>query len=177
MRKTGVIIFDMDDTLVNREEVYVKAQKILLHTLKEFGAKTISLNEAFTTLREIDYNLVSLHEGEFMYNYKELARALWLYYVEGKSVTDACSMAFEEGKKKIRFKPAEEAAKRHNKVLKETIPTLKENTFDILKKLKQKYVLVLLSVGKKNIQERVVSYYKFDKIFDLILIRSRKSIR
>jgi FMN phosphatase YigB (HAD superfamily) len=85
-------------------------------------------------------------------------------------------MAFEEGKTRIRFKPAEEATKRHNKVLKEKIPKLKENALAVLKELKRKYVLVLLSVGKKTIQKHVINHYKFNKIFDSVFICPRKNI-
>ena len=176
MNKKGMIIFDMDDTLVNREDVYTKAQKFLLKTLKKYGAKKIDINKSISVLRKIDYKLVTLHKGEFMYDYKELAKALWLYYVEEKSLTEACHMAFQEGKRGICFKPAVEAAEKHNQILKTTIPKLKKNAFEVLKKLQRSYVLVLLSVGNIDIQNRVIDYYKFDRIFDLILIRPRKDI-
>lgn len=85
MKKKGVIIFDMDDTLVKREEVYIEAQKALLQTLKKSGANILNLNDGLAILRKIDFKLVSLHRGEFMYNYEELARALWLHIVEKES--------------------------------------------------------------------------------------------
>lgn len=167
----------MDDTLVDREHIYTKAQKSLLKTLKKHGAKKIDINESMSVLRKIDYILVTLHKGQFMYNYEELARALWLYYVEEKSLREACYMAFQEGKRGIRFKPAVEAAKKHDQILKATIPKLKKNALKVLKKLRQGYVLILLSVGDIGIQNRVITHYKFDRIFDTIMIRPRKDVK
>lgn len=177
MKKKGMIIFDMDDTLVKREEVYIEAQKNLLQTLKEFGANILNLNDSLAILRKIDFKLVSLHRGEFMYNSEELARALWLHIVEKKNLNNACRVAFQEGKKGVHFKQTKEAAKRHDKILKEKIPELKENAIETLKNLREKYVLILLSTGKEDIQKHVINYYNFDKIFDLINICPRKNLK
>jgi FMN phosphatase YigB (HAD superfamily) len=177
LKKKGIIIFDMDDTLVKREEVYIEAQKTLLQTLKEFGADIPNLNDSLAILRKIDFKLVSLHKGEFMYDYEELARALWLHIVEKKNLNDACKIAFKEGKKGIHFEQTKEAAERHDKILKEKIPELEENAIETLKKLRENFVLILLSIGKQNVQENVIKFYNFDKIFDAIVICPRKNLK
>jgi len=176
MKKTGIAIFDMDDTLVKREDIYVHAQKVLLQTLKEHGAD-IDIDQGFRALRDIDYKLASLHGGKYMYDYKELARALWFHFIEGKNVEEAVKLAFYEGKNGINFKPVVEAAEKHNMILEKTVPPLGEDALIVLKALEKRYVLILLSIGKKAFQMPVITHYQFDRIFDKIIISPRKNER
>lgn len=50
MRKIGIVIFDMDDTLVDKETVFVEAQEAMLQTLA-IHDPSIDHKRDFKTLR------------------------------------------------------------------------------------------------------------------------------
>ena len=72
MKKIGIVIFDMDDTLVDKETVFIEAQEAMLRTLAGHDSR-IDPKKDFNTLREIDHELIGLHRGKHMYEYWKLA--------------------------------------------------------------------------------------------------------
>jgi len=133
--KDGIVIFDLDDTLVDTESVYHRAQEAMFTILKEH-CSGIDLRKAFKTLREIDHELVLLHNGDHAYGYWKLAEALWLHFQARQSV--------------------------------------KNDAMRVVKHLKRKYVLVLLSEGDRSVKIPVIRYHRFDRLFDEIVLPRRK---
>lgn len=95
MGKIGIAIFDMDGTLVDKDSVFVEAQKAMLQMLGRHDP-SIDPEEDFNTLREIDHELVRLHGGKHIYNYQELAKAIWLHLHEKKDWNKAVASAFKQ---------------------------------------------------------------------------------
>jgi len=175
--KQGVIVFDMDDTLVDRESVYTAAQVKMLRTLKMFGATGIRIPSSLLTLRRIELLLIDFHEGDHMYDYAELARALWLRFVDKLSQRSAAEQAYQENHgKRISFRPAVVAALAHDAVLRSKMPQLLNSAKHVLRKLKKQYFLILFPSGNVRFQRRVVRHHCFDAFFDYIIIKRVKNM-
>ena len=140
MEKIGIAIFDMDDTLVDKETVFVEAQEAMLQTLA-IHDPSIDLKRDFKTLREIDHELVRLHRGKHIYDYRKLAKALWLHLHEKKNEKEAAILAFRQPKSGNEPAFIMEAAQKHDDILENKIPNLIDKAERILKELKKRYVL------------------------------------
>jgi len=169
MRKVGIVIFDMDDTLVDKETVFVEAQKTMLQTMAEHDPR-IDPDKDLGILREIDHELVRLHGGKHAYKSWKLAEALWLHYHEGKGRLEAATLAFKLKKSNVEHSCITKAAKRHDNILENRIPRLINGAKEVLRELKKKYVLVLFPSGKEKSQQKVIKHLGLDKIFDVIFI-------
>jgi len=175
MDKIGIAIFDMDDTLVDKESVFVEAQKAMLQTLTRYDSR-IDPQKDFKTLREIDHELVRLHKGKHMYEYWKLASGLWMHLHEGKDKKKAATLSFKQTKNDIKLSFIIEAAKKHDDILENKIPNLFENAKSVLRELKKRYMLVLFPSGEKISQMKVIKYHGLDKVFDVIFICERKNV-
>jgi putative hydrolase of the HAD superfamily len=175
--EAGVIVFDMDDTLVDRESVFLAAQQRMLRTLRSLGAKRIRIPSSVSTLREIELRLIQLHKGAHIYDYRELARALWLHFVDGVSDSAAAKQAYRENiHRKIKFGPAITAARLHDEILFNKMPPLLDSAKKILLKLKKQYLLILFTSGSEEFQKNVIRHHRFDKYFDAIVLKRVKTV-
>jgi putative hydrolase of the HAD superfamily len=175
-RDHGVVVFDMDDTLVDRERVFVAAQLRMLKTLRSLGAKRIRVPSSISTLREIELALIRLHKGAHIYDYKELAQALWLYFTDKMNLKQAAERAYYENKVRgIRFEPAVIAARLHDQILFNKIPPLLDSARKVVKKLRRIYLLILFTSGSKDFQKKIIQFYRFDEDFDAVIIVNAKN--
>jgi len=175
--QSGVIVFDMDDTIVDRESVFVSAQIEMLKTLRSAGARGIRLPSSISTLRRIDIELIRLHKGNHMYDFKELARGIWLHVVEKLSRNKAARRAFEENRHgRLTSRPALCAAHAHNKTLHNKMPMLLNSSKSVIRKLKREYLVILFTSGDRVLQSKVMRHHGFYKIFDAVVIRKAKNI-
>ena len=170
----GVVIFDMDDTLVNREDVFLQAQRGLLTMLKR-RLRNVRPRRDIDRLREVDYELVRLHGHRYMYDPLLLVYALWYSYHEGKSPRQAAKSALLARPACLSYQFAHVAATRYISVLGDTVPEVIDDAYLVLCKLKQSYVLVLLASGEKGIQTSVIRGLGFDAIFDVLMVVERKN--
>jgi len=169
--KEGVAIFDLDDTLVDREATFVKAQTALLEVLRSQGLN-IEPRAELDRLRAVDTKLIEYH-GKLMYDYRELAAALWLIY-NGMTEDEAIRTSIKSWPPDV-AKIASVARERHDNALEE-IPQLIDGAERVLDYLKRNYVLVLLTEGDKRHQMRVIRHYNFQFTFDEIVVRDSKTI-
>jgi putative hydrolase of the HAD superfamily len=176
MRKQGIAMFDLDDTLVDRESIFVDAQLTMLQTLSTEDPRLSSNEKNFDTLREIDVELVKMNKGVHWYESWKLAQALWLHLHEEKNKQEAISIAFNQKESALRNPLIVEAAKRHDGILADGIPRLRDNAIDILKELHETFVLILVSCGKEKSQMKIVRHHKLDKIFDSVIICEVKNV-
>lgn len=175
--ESGVIVFDMDDTIVDRESVFVSAQTKMLKTLQRAGARGIRLPPSISTLRQIDVELIRLHKGNHIYDFRELARGIWLHLVERFGKNEAVRRAFEESKHgRLTFRPAISAAHAHNETLRKRMPLLLNSSNSVIRKLKRQYLVILLTSGNRAVQTEVVRHHDFDRIFDAVLITEAKNV-
>jgi len=174
MKKEGVVIFDLDDTLVEKEGIFVEAQKAMLQSLSNCDP-TINPEKHFGILREIDHELVRLHEGNHSYEPWRLAEALWLHLHEGQKALESASLSLQMNKANIRDFHILQAGEQYDKILKDNVPRLRENAMEILDKLKKKYVLVLFTSWEKKPQQKIISCLGLDKVFDAIVIHRTKN--
>lgn len=163
-------MFDLDDTLVDKESIFVDAQLTILQTLSAEDPRLSSNEKNFDTLREIDVELVKLNQGVHWYESWKLAQALWLHLHEEKNIHEAVSIAFNKKESALHNPLIVEAAKRHDGILADGIPRLRDNAMDILKELHEKFVLILVSCGMEKSQMKIVKHHKMDKIFDSVII-------
>jgi len=170
--RTGVAIFDLDDTLVDRESTFINAQLSLLEVLQSHGLD-IEPKAELARLRVIDSRLIKYH-GTHNYDFAELAAALWMIY-EGMSEDQAIRLCVKPLRGQLAAIAAEARA-RHNDAL-HKIPPLKEGAREVLQYLKDRYVLVLLSEGDEKIQMGVIEHYGLQSIFDAVLIRNSKTVK
>jgi len=175
MKKIGIAIFDMDDTLVDKETVFVEAQEAMLQTLARHDP-SIDHKRDFKTLREIDHELVRLHGGKHIYDYRKLAKALWLHFHEKNNEKEAATLAFRQIKSDKELAFIVEAAQKHDDILENKIPNLIDDAEKVLKELKKRYVLVLFSSGEKRSQTRIIKHHKLDKIFDVVFLSEVKNV-
>jgi FMN phosphatase YigB (HAD superfamily) len=174
MEKEGVVIFDLDDTLVEKEGIFVNAQKAMLQSLANCDP-AINPDKHFSILREIDHELVCLHKGNHSYESWRLAEALWLHLHEGENALESASLSFQMSKTNINNVHILEAGEQYDKILKENVPKLRDDAGKVLAKLKKKYVLVLFSSEEKEPQQKIISSLGLDKVFDIILIHRIKN--
>jgi len=177
MARLGVIVFDMDDTLVDRESVYTAAQSQMLKALQRLAAKSAQIPLSISELRKVDLKLIELHKGDHMYDYVELARALWLHFVSHMDQREAAEQAYRENLgTKITFGPAITAARLHDRVLRNKMPRMLSSARHVLRKLKRRYFLVLFPSGDEKFQKRVIRYHCFDTFFDYVFVRRVKDL-
>jgi len=111
-----------------------------------------------------------------MYDYKELARALWLYFVDRVSGKEAAKQAYLENKKRtITSALAVNAALVHEDILWNRMPSLLNSCRKILSKLKKRYFLVLFPSGDKRFQMRVVRHHHLERYFEMVVVRKAKN--
>jgi FMN phosphatase YigB (HAD superfamily) len=165
MGKVGIVIFDMDDTLVDKETVFVEAQRTMLQTLAEHDPR-INPDKDLGMLGEIDHELVRLHGGKHAYKSWKLAEALWLHFHEGKSGLQAAALAFKRKKANVEHSCTTKAAKRHDDILESRMPRLLSSAKKVLRELKKKYALVLFPSGEKKSQLKVIKHLGLNRIFD-----------
>jgi FMN phosphatase YigB (HAD superfamily) len=163
------VIFDLDDTLVEKEQIFVDAQKAMLQKLN------LDPEKQFAVLREIDHELVLLHGGNHSYESWKLAQALWLHVHEGKSLLESAALAFHINKDSIINQLIFDAAKQHDFILKNSTPKIRYGVKKLLSELQKDYILILFSSWEKEAQHKVICSLKFDKIFDAIIIRRKKN--
>jgi len=176
MKKEGVVIFDLDDTLVEKEGIFVNAQKAMLQSLANCDSE-IDPDKHFDILREIDHEIVCLHKGNHSYESWRLAEALWLHLHEGEDALESAALAFQMSKANISNVHILEAGKQYDKILKENVPKLRDDAWEILAKLKKKYVLVLFSSWEKKPQQKIIVHLGLDKVFDAIVIHRNKNVK
>jgi FMN phosphatase YigB (HAD superfamily) len=175
--EAGVIVFDMDDTLVDRERVFIEAQVAMLRTLRSSGAKRIKIPSSIKTLREIELRLIHFHRGAHIYDYRELARALWLHFIDRMSKSKAAERAYRENRlHRITFAPAVAAARQHDKILFNKVPPLLDSATKTLRKLKRHYLLILFTSGSDKFQRRVIHHHRFDQLFDTVVLKRVKNV-
>lgn len=172
--KDGIVIFDLDDTLVDTESVYHQAQEAMLTIFKKH-CRSIDLRKAFKTLRETDHELVLLHNGDHAYGYWKLAEALWLQFQARQSVKNATKTASKMRKRDVQPSFVLEAAEAHDSIIRNTVPELLDDAMRVVKHLKRKYVLVLLSEGDRTTKIPIIRYHGFDRLFDEIVLPRRKN--
>jgi FMN phosphatase YigB (HAD superfamily) len=170
----GLIVFDLDDTLVDREIIYKQAQAEMLRTLRKAKGWSGRV-PSIPALRKIELQLIRLNKGDHMYDYKELARALWLRFVDNLSGIKAARQAHSENRMRITFGPAVAAATVHDRVL-NRMPSLRPCK-RILHKLRKRNFLVLFPSGDERFQMKVVRRHRLDRYFDMIVVRKAKNAR
>jgi len=171
----GVIVFDLDDTLVDREIIYKKAQAEMLRTLRRTRGWSTRVPPSISALRRIELQLIRLNKGNHMYDYRQLARALWLRFVENHSGIKAAKQAHNESRRKMTFAPVAAAAAAHDRVLNK-MPSLRPCK-RVLHELRKRYFLVLFPSGEKRFQMKVVRHHRLDRYFDMIVVKKVKNPR
>ena len=174
-----ILIFDLDNTLVDKNSVFEKAQKKMIEVIKG----SMPSDDDLKILREMDLILIK-KKKKHLYPFKILALSLWYYFHEKASIKESIQRSEDiyAGKSNLLTKKmknaltlAEKAAKMHDEILQNTPPTLFDNVKDVLQTLKnRKVILVLLTEGNTLMQEKTLDTHDLKKFFDDIVICTEK---
>lgn len=178
-KKKGLIIFDLDNTLVDKNTVFEEAQRKMIEIMK--GEK--SNEEDMRILREMDSILIRKYESH-VYPFKILALSLWWYYHGNtglyESVQESVDIFWGSPKGAETQKAmdlAEKAAAAHNSILENTPAPLYEGVKEVLHILRKRgYFLVLLSEGSDSLQKKTLETHGLSQYFDEIELCTRKDI-
>lgn len=176
-KDVGLIIFDLDNTLVDKNAVFEKAQKQMITMVK--GAD--STKKDMRILRKMDSILIKKYQSH-VYPFKILALSLWFYYhwnldinqsiLESLDVLEESSRA---GEMKKAVDLAEKATAAYNDILENTPAELFEGVKEVLQELRERgYRLVLLSEGSEALQKKTLETHELNQYFDDIVLCNRK---
>jgi FMN phosphatase YigB (HAD superfamily) len=176
---TGLVIFDLDNTLVDKNTVFEKAQKKMIEIVK--GSK--ATKEDMKKLREMDLIFIKKKKNH-LYPFEILALSLWFYYNKNLDVRESTQRSLdifqntckrtEELKKAVNL--AQKAAAEHNNILENTPAPLFRGVKKVLQTLKKRgYILVLVSESNSALQEKTLKTYNLQRYFDDIRFCSQKN--
>ena len=178
--KVGVAIWDLDNTLVDRNRVYQQAQMkmldIVAYRLKDRGI-SIDPEKDFWKQRDMDAELVKLHATP-MYDYKELPLALYYHYVHDMDQESAARHvynAFEDGKLMEGMDISTEAHLAYETGLKQ-IPKVFEGAKDVLEFSQNHLVNMLFTEGTMEVQKKIINHHGLEPYFDVIYCGTKSSV-
>ncbi len=148
MKKFDVLIFDLDNTLINFSE-----------------SETIALPEA------LKHYGVTVSEEEIK-EYQKISRQCWVDMEKGIYSKDQCVvLRFERFLKYLGIKGInpKELNEKYLDSLSIHVP-LMAGTDEVLSKLKDNYLLVMMTNGIKRVQEAKIKKSGLDKYFDCVII-------
>jgi FMN phosphatase YigB (HAD superfamily) len=178
-RNSELIIFDLDNTLVDKNAVFERAQKKMIELVKgKKGAK-----EDMKILREMDSILIKEHKRH-LYSFEILALSLWFYFhkhlnkresvQKGLDIFKNSSNQLEKIEKIISL--ARKAAAAHNALLENTPAELFDGVIEVLEELRKKgFRMVLLSEGSESLQRKTLEVNGLEQYFDDIVLCSQKN--
>lgn len=177
-KDVGLIIFDLDNTLVDKNAVFEKAQNQMIQIIK--GKKATKRD--MRILREIDSILI-IKNKTHLYPFETLALSLWFYYHKDLDIEESIQKSLEvlesscerteEIEKAVSL--AENASAIYNDILENTPAELYDGAEEVLQTLKEMgYRLVLLSEGSQVLQEKTLETHGLPKYFADIVLCSRK---
>lgn len=166
----GLIIFDLDNTLVDKNAVFEKAQRKMIEIVK--GSK--ATKKDLEILRKMDLILIKKKKNH-LYPFEILALSLWLYYNENLDVRkciqkslnifEGTSKRTEEIEEAIEI--AEKAAGEHNNIVENTPAPLFRGVKKVLQTLKKRgYILILVSESNHSLQKKTLETYNLQQYFD-----------
>ncbi len=148
MKKFDVLIFDLDNTLINFSE-----------------SETIALPEA------LKHYGVTVSEEEIK-EYQKISRQCWIDMEKGIYSKDQCVvLRFERSLRYLGIKGInpKELNEKYLDSLSIHVP-LMAGTDEVLSKLKDNYLLVMMTNGIKRVQEAKIKKSGLDKYFDCVII-------
>jgi FMN phosphatase YigB (HAD superfamily) len=177
-KDAGLIIFDLDNTLVDKNAVFEKAQTQMITMTKGADAT----KEDMKILRKMDSLLITKHQSH-LYPFEILALSLWFYYhrnldmnqsiIESLEILKNPSETTGEVKKAVDL--AKEATAIHNDILENTPAELFEGVKEVLQILnKRGYRLILLSEGSVALQKKTLETHELNKYFVDVVLCNRK---
>jgi len=158
-KNVSLLIFDLDDTLVDTSDVYWRAKKLFIEILKKQAPQ---LAESFLdkTFEDID-----------TLNLKGYGHAPTRY---GKSMIDTYLFLLSKKYLEYDLEIEKKIAEAGNMIL-NTIPKLINGAIDLLIWCKSKYNLALVTRGEEDLQRKKINHLKLEHYFDLIRIVPEKS--
>ncbi|MFI5160726.1 MAG: HAD family hydrolase [Sphingobacteriales bacterium] len=153
-----LIIFDLDDTLVNTSDVYWVAKSSFIDViLKNTQLSTSYIDNLF---EEIDTeNLLKFGHSPKRY---------------GKTMLDVYKYLLNEGYIQSKNKVENQIVEAGEIIIK-TIPSLLPGAIDLLEWCKTKFTLALVTRGEDELQSKKIQYNSLHDYFDLIKVVKEKS--
>jgi FMN phosphatase YigB (HAD superfamily) len=177
-KDAGLIIFDLDNTLVDKNAVFEKAQNQMIKMIKGGDATRKDMK----ILRKMDSILIKKHQSH-LYPFRILALSLWFYYhknldinqsiLRSLEVLEKSSEITDEVRKAVDL--AEKATAVYIDILENTPAELFDGVEDVLQTLRKRgYKLVLLSEGSEALQKKTLETHGLNKYFADVVLCKRK---
>ncbi len=177
-KDVGLIIFDLDNTLVDKNAVFEKAQNQMIEMIK--GEK--ATKKDMKILRKMDSILIKKYRSH-LYPFRILALSLWYYYhknldinqsiLESLEISKKSPEIIEEVRKAVDL--AEKATTAYKDILENTPAELFDGVEDVLQTLRNRgYKLVLLSEGSEALQKKTLETHGLNKYFADVVLCKRK---
>lgn len=175
---SGLIIFDLDNTLVDKNAVFEKAQEKMIEIIK--GKK--GTKDDMKILRDMDSILIKKN-GSHIYPFEILALSLWLYYHKNMDVEASVQQSLDIFQGHCRQTEdigkahhlTEKATRVFNNILENTPAPLFEGVKEVLQVLRERgYTLALVSEGTESLQKKTLEAHKLEHYFDDVVLCTRK---
>ncbi|KYK38624.1 MAG: HAD family hydrolase [Theionarchaea archaeon] len=174
----GLVIFDLDNTLVDRNAVFENAQREIIERTK--GCKATERD--MRVLREMDSILIEKKKSH-LYPFEILALSLWFYYHKNitmeESILKSLS-AFEDKSRKSKeieeaIVRAEETASIFNDIINGPAKPF-EGVKEVLETMKKRgYKMILLSESSELMQRKTLEVHNLKHYFDDIILCAQKN--
>lgn len=151
-----VIIFDLDDTLVDTSDVYWRARNCFVNELKKEGFEPGNIVEVFEEIDSV-YMKTLGHAPE---RYTESMLATYKHLLEQKNAEIK-----EEALSRIRA---------CGNIILEQLPQLISGSIELLEWTSQHFKLAILTRGDEQLQRRKLNHAGISKYFDLIKVVQMK---
>jgi putative hydrolase of the HAD superfamily len=153
-----LLIFDLDDTLIDTSDIYWQAKKQFINTILS-NSKDLSETAIDNAFEEIDsQNLV-----KFGYSPERYGKSMfdtYIYFIKKKDIQYNVEI--------------EDLIIKAGNVILNKIPVLIEGSIDLLSWCRNKFKLALVTRGEESLQEKKIHKLGLEKYFDLIKIVSQK---
>ena len=174
----GLIIFDLDNTLVDKNAVFEKAQKRMIEIIKGSKATEKDMN----ILRKMDSVLIK-KKGGHLYPFEILALSLWFHYCKKVGIEKSVFESLHVFNSSVTSKEIEEAVNRakeaasaHNHILENAPAELFDGVKAVLRELKERgYTMVLLSEASESLQKKTLETHSLKQYFDDVVLCNRKT--
>ena len=153
-----LLVFDLDDTLLNTSDVYYRAREEFVNYMSDsFSLDPKAVRQVFEDLDREHISLLGYPSWRYTFT---MLKTYWSYIEQQKAAFSSTSV--------------EKIINIGSRITSE-IPPLLDGAKDVLVELSQSFTLALLTRGDFHLQRKKIEHYGLDAIFSTIMVVSAKT--